>query len=149
MTMRHFAFATVVLFAAVAAHAQIYKWQDENNKTVISDRPPVGKVREQKKIEAEAPVASGEPAKQAADREMEFRKRQKESQDAAEKGEKEQSAAAERKTQCESARSSLQVLESGERVSMRDKKGERYIIDDAQREQEIARARKSVEANCK
>jgi len=32
---------------------------------------------------------------------------------------------------------------------MRDKKGERYIIDDAQREQEIARARKSVEANCK
>jgi hypothetical protein len=149
MTMRHFAFATAALFAAVAAHAQIYKWQDENNKTVISDRPPVGKVREQKKIEAEAPVASGEPAKQAADREMEFRKRQKESQDAAEKGEKEQRAAAERNTQCESARSSLQVLESGERVSMRDKKGERYIIDDAQREQEIARARKSVEANCK
>lgn len=149
MTMRHFAFATAVLFAAVAAHAQIYKWQDENNKTVISDRPPVGKVREQKKIEAEASAASGEPAKQAADREMEFRKRQKESQDAAEKGEKEQRAAAERKTQCESARSSLQVLESGERVSMRDKKGERYIIDDAQREQEIARARKSVEANCK
>lgn len=149
MTMRHFALATAALFAAVAAHAQIYKWQDENNKTVISDRPPVGKVREQKKIEAEAPVASGEPAKQAADREMEFRKRQKESLDAAEKGEKEQRAAAERKTQCESARSSLQVLESGERVSMRDRKGERYILDDAQREQEIARARKSVEANCK
>ena len=36
----------------------------------------------------EAPVVTGEPAKQAADREMEFRKRQKESLDAAEKGEK-------------------------------------------------------------
>lgn len=147
--MKHFAIAVVVWFAACAAQAQIYQWRDENNKTVISDRPPAGKARQQKKIDAEAPSASSDPGKTTADREMDFRKRQKESQEAAEKSEKEQRAAADRKANCEAARNSLQVLESGQRISMRDSQGERIILDDAQREQELARSRKAVEANCK
>ena len=149
MTMRHFALAAAALFAAMAADAQIYQWRDENNKTVISDRPPIGKVRQQKTVEAEAPAANGEAGKTLADRDMEFRKRQKDSRDSAEKTEKEQRAQAQRQENCEAGRRSLQVLESGERVSMRDSQGERYILDDKQRGEEIARARKVVEANCK
>jgi hypothetical protein len=61
---------------------------------VISDRPPTGKVRQQRKIEAETPAANATAGKTAADREMEFRKRQKESREAAEKAEKEQRATA-------------------------------------------------------
>jgi len=155
--MRNFALAALLLLAAVAAHAQIYKWQDENNKTVISDRPPPGKARQQKAIDADPAVAApaqaaapnAETGKTMADRELEFRKRQKEAKDAAEKTEKEQRAAAQRKESCEAARSTLRTLESGQRVSIRDEKGERQVLEDAQREQQIANARRSVEANCK
>jgi hypothetical protein len=80
---------------------------------------------------------------------MEFRKRQQESREAAEKAEKEQRASAQRKENCEVARNSLRALESGERVVMRDSKGEAYYLDDAQRAQQIARARQAMQSNCR
>jgi hypothetical protein len=80
---------------------------------------------------------------------MEFRKRQKESREAAEKAEKEQRASTQKQEDCETARRALQVLESGERLALRDSKGERYFMDDAQRAQEIAKARESVQVHCK
>ncbi|WP_186407616.1 DUF4124 domain-containing protein [Candidatus Accumulibacter aalborgensis] len=147
--MRRFALLATALIAAFAAEAQIYKWQDENNKTVISDRPPAGKVRQQTQIDAEAPAAGSETGKTFADREMEFRKRQKEARESAEKSAKEQRATADRKENCDAARSSLQLMESGERVSMRDSKGERYFLDDAQREREVNKARQIVQATCR
>lgn len=149
MTMKRIAIAAAMLFATCSAQAQIYQWQDENNKTVISDRPPVGKVRQPRQIAAEAAAPGDDTGKTLADREMEFRKRQKESQEGAAEARKEQHAAAQRHENCERARLSLRVLESGERVSMRDSKGERYYLDDRQREQEIERARNDVQANCK
>jgi hypothetical protein len=52
MTMKRFVFATLTLSAAIAAQGQIYQWQDERNRTVISDRPPTGQVRQQRTVEA-------------------------------------------------------------------------------------------------
>jgi uncharacterized protein (DUF3084 family) len=86
--------------------------------------------------------------KTLADREMAFRKRQKESQEGAEQADKEQRLAAQKKENCENARRSLQLLESGERVAMRDSKGERYYLDEAQRTQAIAKLRQDVQASC-
>ena len=149
MTMKRSLLTAASLLFAIAAQAQIYQWQDENNRTVISDMPPTGKVRQQRKIEAETPAANATADKTAADRELEFRKRQKESREAAEKAEKEQRASTQKKEDCETARRALQVLESGERLALRDSKGERYFMDDAQRAQEIAKARESVQVHCK
>ena len=147
--MKRIAFAAATLLAALAAEAQIYQWLDENNKTVISDRPPVGKVKQPRLIDADAPPAGSEAGKTLADREMDFRKRQKESREGADKAEKDAYAAAQRRENCDAARRLLQLLESGERVSMRDNKGERYYLDEAQREQEIARARQAAQSSCK
>ncbi len=158
--MRNVALAVVVfgLGLAVAANAQIYKWQDEHNKTVISDRPPPVKARQAKAIDpeassepapAQAPTANAEAGKTMADRELEFRKRQKESKDAAEKAEKEQRLETQKKEACEAARNAVRVLESGQRVATRDDKGERVVLDDAQRERELAKARRNVETSCK
>ncbi|MCM8596127.1 DUF4124 domain-containing protein [Accumulibacter sp.] len=147
--MKPFLPALVALSLASAASAQIYQWQDENNRTVISDRPPSGPVRQQKKIDAPAPPATAEAAKTTADRELDFRKRQKEARDTADKAEKEQQTTAQRKENCDSARNWLQVLESGERVARRDSAGERYYLDDAQRQQEIVKARQAVQETCK
>lgn len=148
MTMKRFALATVTVLVSIAAHGQIYQWQDERNRTVISDRPPTGQVRQQRTVEAAAPPST-EAGKTLADRDMEFRKRQKDSRDAAEKGEADRRASAQRQEGCEAARSALQTLQSGDRVAMHDSKGERYYLDDTQRQEEIAKARQAVQANCR
>jgi len=147
--MKRLALVAATLLAAFVAQAQIYQWQDENNKTVISDRPPSGKVTGARQIEADTPAESGASGKTLADREMEFRKREKESREGADQAAKDQHLAAQKKEDCENARRSLKLLESGERVAMRDSKGERYYLDDAQRAQEIAKLRADVQASCK
>lgn len=147
--MKRFVLTAALLCIVAAAQAQIYKWQDQNNRTVISDRPPTGVVRKPRTIEAEAPPAAADAGKTMADREMDFRKRQKESVERTDKAEKEQRLTAQRQEDCDAARRSLQAMESGERVAMRDARGERYFLDDSQRQQEIARIRQTVQSNCK
>jgi preprotein translocase subunit SecD len=138
------------IFRRDLANAQIYQWKDESGKTVISDKPPgpapargarlIQRLQLPRRIKRRWP-----------DRELDIReKRQKEAQEAAEKAEKEQaSASKERAKNCESARNSLQTLESGEPVVMRDSKGEAYYLEDAQRAQQIARARQAMQNNCR
>ena len=149
MAMKRFVLTAALLCIVAAAQAQIYKWQDQNNRTVISDRPPTGVVRKPRTIEADPPPAAADAGKAMADREMDFRKRQKESAERTEKAEKEQRLTAQRQEDCDAARRSLQAMESGERVAMRDARGERYFLDDSQRQQEIARIRQTVQSNCK
>jgi hypothetical protein len=148
MTMKPFALALAALLAATPLYAQVYEWKDANGKTIYSDQAPVGNVRELRKLDSGSSAASSPAQKSAADREMDFRKRQKEAQDSAEKAGKDQTASAARSENCANARRQLQVLESGERIAQRDDKGERYFMDDAQRSQEIIKMRQAVQSNC-
>ena len=147
--MKHIALAVAVLLAATVANAEIYQWKDKNGKTIFSDKPPAENVVEQKKVVSDPSTAGAATPKTTADRELEFRKRQKESQDSSEKAKTEAAAAAEKQENCVRTRRYLTTLESGERVSLRDDKGERYFMDDAQREQETAKARQELQTNCK
>lgn len=147
--MKCLALAIAALLANTLANAQIYQWKDANGKTVISDKPPVGNVRDERKIDAKAPPASALQQKSVADQEMDFRKRQQETQDKSEKAKKEENAAAEKKDNCERTRRNLEMLESGERLALRDENGERTFIDDSQRQKEIAKARQTLESSCK
>jgi hypothetical protein len=149
MTMKRLSLAVAALLAATAVNAQIYEWKDENGKTVYSDMPPVGAARSVQKIETGAPATNAPSQKTAADREMDFRKRQKDAQDSAGKTQKEQAAATDKKDNCDKARLYLQSLESGERIALRDEKGERYFMEDGQRQQEIAKAQQAVQSSCK
>ena len=144
------ALAVIMLAATAAANAQIYQWKDENGRTVLSDTPPVGHVRQQRIIAAEssAEAASSSPQKSLAERDLEFRLRQKEARGKREQAEKEQANAMGKARYCENVRRQLRAYESGERIMMRDDKGERYFIDDAQREQEIANLRRSMQTKC-
>ena len=146
--MKPFALALAALVTATTLYAQVYEWKDENGKTIYSDQAPVGKVRQLRKLDTGSTSASNPAQKSAADREMEFRKRQKEAQESAEKAGKEQTASAARVENCANARRQLQALESGERIALRDDKGERYFIEDAQRDQEIAKMRQAVQSYC-
>ena len=147
--MKHIALAVVVLLVATAVNAEIYQWKDKNGKTIFSDKPPTENVVEQKKIVSDPSTAGATAPKSVADRDLEFRKRQKESQENTEKVQKEQAASAEKQENCANARRYQATLESGERVALRDDKGERYFLDDVQRQLEAEKARKAVEASCK
>jgi hypothetical protein len=149
MTMKRFALAVAALLAAATVHAQIYEWKDEKGKTHFSDKPPVGNSRATRTIEAQPSATGSSTQKTSADRELEYRARQKAAQENAELVKKEETTSADRKEACTSARRLLETLESGERVSLRDDKGERYYMDDGQREQESAKARQLMQSACK
>ena len=138
------------------AYAQVYQWKDANGRTVVSDTPPPGNVKPQKSASgaasagnAPAASASAGTTKNTAEKDMDFKKRQLENKEKADKAAKEQAAAADNKENCERARISLTALESGQRIATTDVKGERSFMEDAQRQQEIERARKSVTEFCK
>jgi hypothetical protein len=88
-------------------------------------------------------------AKTPAEQDLEFRKRQSEAAEQKSKAEKDSAAAEEKRKNCERARGQLAALESGQRVSRPNAKGEREFLDDAQRAEEIANSRKAVESLCK
>jgi len=147
--MKPFAFAVVALLAATAVSAQVYEWKDAQGKTHYSDKPPVGTAQVQKIAAPESSAPSNSAQKTTADRELEFRKRQKDAQESAEKAKKDQAASTDLKDNCENARRALEVLESGERIALRDGQGERYYMDDAQRQQETDKARQFIQTYCK
>ena len=145
-----------LIILATGAQAQVYQWKDANGKTIFSDKPPPGKAVPMRQAPAvaddeaapEAKPADKPAPKSLADRDLDFRKRQKESQEAAQKRSQEQKQSAELEENCSNARRYLQTLESGERIAQRDDKGERYYLDDTQREQEIAKTRQPLQ-NCR
>ena len=147
--MKPFAIVVASMLLATAVHAEIYQWKDDKGRTIISDKPPSGKVTQRQQIKTSAPPATAASTKSSADRDLEFRKRLKESQESADKAKKEKEVSAEKQEQCASASRYLRSLESGERIALRDEKGERYFLDDAQRAQEIEKARKAAQESCK
>ena len=146
--MKRTVFAIASLLAAATVGAQIYEWKDDKGKTHFSDQPPAGNTGAQRTIDTAPPASSATPQKSTADRELDYRKRQKDAQDKAEQAQKKQTEIAERKDACDAARRLLETLESGERVALRDDKGERYYMDDAQRQQESEKARRIMQSSC-
>lgn len=147
--MKRATFCLAACLVVTGASAEIYQWKDENGRTVMSDKPPVGAQREVRQIDSAAPASANAAAASSADRELAFRKRRLEAQEQSAKDQRAQAEASENKANCERARSQLQTLESGERIALRDSQGERYFLDDAQREQEIARTRQAIQTLCK
>ncbi len=145
----------------LAAHAQVYKWIDENGKVRYGDTPPpkaktkvisTPSARSPSPPPAAANAARPGEAKKGpltpAEQEMEFRRRAKEAQTRDAKAEKERKDQEARKVNCENSQQTLRGLESGQRITRTDANGERQYLDDAQVAQEIARAKASVSQWC-
>lgn len=143
--------------AFVPAHAETYQWKDSNGRTVISDTPQPGAGKAVRVIGGQTPTVSSEkPAektseapKTTAEKDLDFKKRQQEAREKAEKEAKEQKSAADKRENCERARRNLAALESNQPMTNYDDKGERKLMDDTQRQQEIERARQFMAEFCK
>lgn len=150
-------FGPTVAFSLV--HAQTYQWKDSSGQTVISDVPPPPNVKGRRALGANQPsVVSEKPAegaktadapKTVAEKDMEFKKRQQEAKEKADKQAKEQAAEADRRQNCERARGTVAALEANQPVSTYDDQGQRKLMDSAQREQELERARRFMAESCK
>jgi uncharacterized protein (DUF1501 family) len=149
----------------MTAQAQTYQWKDASGKTVISDTPPPANARGTRSIGVHQPTVSigaSEPEsvapkddtvasapQSAAEREIEFRKRQQEAREKAEKEEKEAAALKEKRDTCERARNNYRLLQSDTPVSQAGKDGEVRVMNNAQRRQEMERTRRIMQEACK
>jgi len=153
-TLAFLAIAATCAAVSFTAQAQVKCWTDANGKRACGDAPPPGA----KITTLKAPAAQDTPAPAAkdakkgpvtpAEKEADYRKRQAEAQKDAEKSDKEAKAAEARRANCENAKEQLRMLESGQRISRTDAKGERYYLDDDQIAREAAQARQALQGSC-
>lgn len=145
-------FALVLAAAAGGAFAQQYKWVDQNGRVRYGDVPPPGVNATALRPPPGAATPGSEAGKDAAKAltpEQAFRKRQEEAQKEREMQAKAEQDAQVKRENCSRAQDALRTLESGQRISRTDSKGERYFLDEAQITQETAKARESVGQWCK
>jgi Domain of unknown function (DUF4124) len=143
----------VLVLAAVAggAVAQQYKWVDESGRVRYGDVPPAGVQATPLRAPA---TGSAAPSPEARDPrtltpEQEFRMRQEDAQRERDMQAKADQDAQGKRENCSRAQDALRTLESGQRISRTDSKGERYFLDEAQVAQETVKARESVGQWCK
>jgi hypothetical protein len=168
MTMKTpliFALLIASTATVINANAQTYQWKDSSGRTVISDTPPPASVRNAKAIGTSPPPSIGAPTTDASqatggaqsadapkttgEKDMEFKKRQQEAKEKADKDAKETAAATQKRENCERARTHLSALESGRRMILPDGKGGETFLEDAQRGDEIERTRNTIAESCK
>lgn len=155
--------ATLLLaLAAPAAHAQ-WKWRDRTGQINASDRPPSLEVPDKDILSRPTPDAKRTPpaaavgasaaapvrTAPAGDRELEARKRGAEQEQAAKTKAEEERLAAQRAENCRRARSHVSALESGQRIARINDKGEREVLDDRGRADEMRQAREVITSDCR
>ena len=154
------------LLAALPAQAQ-WKWKDAKGTVVVSDTPPPRSVPERDVLQrpeqaarraaaaSAAAVAAAEPASAAVaakpkvDPELEARRKRTEQEQADRHKADEQKVAAVRADNCKRAREHLASLDSGARLARTNEKGEREIMDDKARADEVQRTRQIMASECR
>ena len=162
--------ALLATLLSLPAEAQ-WKWKDKAGLTQYSDLPPPLGTPEQdilarpgaqrpRPVAAPASAASSLTTIAAAasgsaltprtvDPELEAKRKKQEAEQAAKVKADEQRVAAARAENCTRARTQMQTLDSGIRLARANEKGEREILDDKQRADEMKRAKEVVASDCK
>ncbi|MBH1988244.1 MAG: DUF4124 domain-containing protein [Burkholderiales bacterium] len=146
-----------------------WKWRDASGVMQYTDRPPPAGTpdsqilsrplgaRAPKVVDAAASDAPAAPASakaastpgKAVDPELEARRRKAEDKKAAEQKAEEEKQAKARADNCERARNYERTLQDGLRISRTNAKGEREILDDKGRAEEMQRTQEAIQGNCR
>jgi hypothetical protein len=165
--MRSTLIAMVLLgLASTPALAQ-WKWRDAGGQITASDRPPPKEIAEkdilarptqpQRRTAAPVPAApaasaavvAGNTAKSPLEQEVEARRRASEQEAAAKNRAEEERVAQQRAENCRRARAHMAALETGQRMARVNEKGEREVLDDKARADEMRSARDVIASNCR
>ena len=167
--------ACLLALAATGAQAKsLWKWRDASGQLHISDTAPPagtpakniisgppGMVNQTPVLTAATPgapaaSAAAAPEKPAAssaadtalDKKKKAAEQEKADKDKADRAALDARNAAIRKDNCTRAQSALATLQSGVRIGRTNANGEREILDDAARADEVKHAQEGVAANC-
>jgi uncharacterized protein DUF4124 len=153
------------LCVAMAPAAAQWKWKDARGQVVISDVPPPRDIPERDVLQrpevvnrraAAAPAAAPTSAtaeaaapKARVDPELEARRKKGEAEQQEKMKAEEQKVAQARAENCKRARAHLSSLESGMRLARTNENGEREILDDKGRADEMQRTRQIISSDCR
>ena len=156
--------ACLVAFAVAGAHAQtLWKWRDASGQMHIGDTPPPPGTPAKDIVSGPsgglaprlvAPAsAAATPAPASAGESALDKKKKAAEQEKAEKDKADREAlaaknAAIRKDNCSHAQAYATGLQSGIRMARINANGEREVLDDAARADELKHAQDAVAANC-
>lgn len=163
------ALAAVIGLSATLPAAAQWKWRDANGQITASDRAPPKDVAERDILErptqpvrrpapaaaaaasapTAAPVATPSPAKTRLDAEVEARRRAAEQEAAAKARADAERQAQMRAENCRRARGHVAALESGQRMARTNERGEREVLDDKGRADELRAAREVLASDCR
>ncbi len=142
---------------ALPASAQ-WKWRGANGQIQYSDLPPPPGVAEKDILQrpsggtarsaAAAPASAPPLAPKAVESDLEAKRKKAEQEEAAKLKAEEQRVAAAKAENCKRAREQIRTLESGMRMARINDKGEREVLDDQMRAEEMKRARDMASADC-
>jgi hypothetical protein len=135
-----------VLVAAASAHAQVYRWVDEQGKVHYGERAPSGAKASQVADKLATPPGAPKPPPDPSQQERDFQRRQ------IERGQREaaeQKTATQAKERCDRERQRLAGLRNARRVASGvDEKGERRYLSDGERNEAIANQEGAVARAC-
>ena len=157
--------ALLALGVATDAAAQ-WRWRDAAGQLHASDLPPPhdtpdASILERPKVTRPAAAASAAsgvataasaPAKSKLEMEVDARRakaEQDQKAEAARRAASQAGIAAERADNCERAKQNLAALADGQRLARINAKGEREVMDDRIRAEEMQRVRGIIVSNCK
>ncbi|WP_341891643.1 DUF4124 domain-containing protein [Variovorax sp. YR752] len=146
---------------ALPAAAQ-WKWRGVNGQIQYSDLPPPAGVSDKDILQRPsgstlraAPVAPAASAASApaltpktSDPELEAKRKKAEQEEAAKAKAEQERVAAVKAENCKRAREQIRTLDSGMRMARVNEKGEREVLDDKMRAEEMKRARDVANADC-
>lgn len=167
MKAAHLALLALACSAPLAASAQ-WQWLDKDGRKVFSDRAPPAEIAPERVLKrpgqrgaspeavAATPVAAA-PSSAASnplrpsgtDKGLEQKRKQAEAAEAEKKKAEEAKVAAARAENCTRAKSGKASFDSGVRISRTNAKGEREILDDAQRAAEVKYLDEVIARDCK
>ena len=164
---------TVAICGLAAAQSQpntvTWKWRDAGGRVVWSDTPPPASVPEKDILErpfatarsraaAAAPPASAAASANGAaqgaavsrsDPELEARRKKMTDEQLAQQKAQDEKTQAAKAENCNRARGHLGALNEGMRMTRVNEKGEREVLDDKQRAEEIQRTRAVIASDCR
>jgi len=157
----------LLALAALPVQAQ-WKWKDGKGQVHVSDIPPPREVQDKDILQRPSaqtrrataaavvpppsapPSAAGEVASRPqVDPEIEARRKKTEADQKAKSKVEEDKLAAMRAENCRRARQQVAALDSGQRIARVNSSGEREILDDKGRADEMATARRVVDSDCR
>jgi Domain of unknown function (DUF4124) len=142
--------ALVALLASMmtsTSFATLYKWTDENGRTVYGDQPPP--TAKSERLNPGVAPADPNAVRDLANKDAEMKKRAQQRADDAAKADKDQAEAKRKLDICTQSRGRIRTMRDATPVYKYDEKGDKVYYEAVDREKAIAESEKNLrDLNC-